>query len=221
MENKQKVVYKTNKKLLKKLLITILIIFLIIVLFYPVKKGIELLYLNSWKRHNIEAYNFSLSLPRAYKDIEIEEDERYGIESSIFNTESSVEINEEYVSKKPEVVYNAGNVLNGISLMIQCLNTERTTKTLDDIAESHHVLVTINYEDEYEIGALEKEYVEILGSEGVKASIDLEDDEKEVKTLVTYLLPLEDKEITIMFMGTKENITKSMDEIEKIISKIK
>lgn len=222
MENKKekKVVYKTNKKLLKRLIIGIVIIFLILVFAAPIQKGIQWLYLNSWTWHDIENYGFSLKLPRAYKDIEFEENDEFSIDSSVFNTETSVEVNEEYISKKPEVVYNGGNILNGVGLTIQCLETERTTKTLEEIAESHHILVSIKYDDQYEIGTLEKEYVEILGSEAVKTSIDMSNDE-ESRTLVAYLLPLEDKEITIMFFGDKENISNSMEEIEKIVSKIK
>ena len=216
----QKIVYRANKKLLKRLLIVTLVIFLIGVFAIPIKNGLELLYLKSWIWHDIEKYGFSIKLPRAYKDIELENNDRFGIISSIFNTEASVEVNEEYVSKTPDIVYNGGNVLNGIGLMIQCLETEKTTKTLDEIAESHLVLTTIYYEDEYTIGELEKEYVEILGGQGIRTSIDLSN-KKGTKTMVSYLLPLEDKEITIMFLGDKESISKSLKEIDDIVSMIK
>lgn len=218
-KNKEKIVYKTNKKLLKRLLIGMLIIFLVMIFATPIKNGVELLYLKSWTWHEIENFDFSIKLPRAYKAFDVEDDDQ-GITSSIFNTEVSVEVNEEYVSKVPETVYSGGNILNGVSLMIQCLETERTTKTLDDIAESHHVLVKIYYEDEYEIGELNKEFVEVLGENSVKTIIDMKEKDA-TKTLITYLVPLKDKEITLMFLGNKDNISNSMNEIEKIVNKMK
>lgn len=216
-----KVIYKANKKLLVRILLGVLIIFLII-LFAPfIKSGVELLYLNSWTWHKIGEYNFSIKLPRAYKDYEVDyAGEKYAINSSIFDVDVTVEENNEYMKKVPETVYNGGNILNGVGLTIQCLKTDKTTKTLDEIAESHHVLVSINYDDEYEIGELQKEFVKILGNDSVMTSIDMTKG-KEEKTLVTYLLPLEDREITIMFFGNRKNISNSIEEIREIVSKIK
>lgn len=215
----EKIVYKTNKKMLKRLIISILIILLVIILTPFAINGTRNLYLNSWTWHKIEEYNFSIKLPRAYKNIEVE-NKSYGIDSSILNAEVSIEENEEYIQKAPEVVYNAGNILNGVGLTIQCLKTAKTSKTLDEIADSHHVLVSINYDDQYEIGDLQKEYVKILENDAVMTSIDMKKG-KTTKTLIAYLVPLKDKEITIMFFGNKENISKSMDEIKEIVSKIK
>ena len=147
-------------------------------------------------------------------------EESQGIDSSIFNTEVNVEVNEEYITKVPKTVYNGGNILNGISVMIKCLETNKTSKTLDEIAESHHVLVKIYYEDEYEIGDLNKEFVKVMNGDAVKTTIDMKNKDEE-KTLVTYLVPLDDKEITLMFLGNKDKVFNSMQEIEKIILSMK
>ena len=70
-KTEQKVVYKSNKKLIKKMLIWGLVIVLVIVFAAPVKYGITKLYYNSWKQYKVEDYNFSFKLPRAFKEQEV------------------------------------------------------------------------------------------------------------------------------------------------------
>lgn len=216
---KEKKVYKIDKVLGKKVGIGILIISLLVVLIIFGSTVGKRLYLNTWKWYEVEDYNFSIKLPRAYKSFETSED-GFGLNSSAFTSEYLVEVEEKYVSKEAEVVYSGGNIINGISLMIQCLYTEKTTKTLDEISEGNYILTTIYYEDNYNIGELQKEYVQVLGSDAIRNIVDISNDDV-TKTLITYLIPLEDREITITFLGKKESVMKSMEEIEKIISQMK
>lgn len=220
-KSQYKKIYKTNKKLLKKILVGVILILLICILYKPVTNWLKYSYLNTWTWHEIEKYDFSVKLPRAYKDLEAPNNDKTGIISSVFKTETEIEVNEEYVSKKPEVVYNGGNILNGISLNVQVLETSKTTKTLDEIAESHHVLVSIFYEDDYTIGELKNEYLKILGTDAIKATIDISNEKVGEKTMITYLVPMEDKEITITFFGKKSVIESQKEEIEKIVGQIK
>lgn len=216
----EKKVYKVNTKALKKLFIVAGTVFIIIILLIPIKKGINILYLKSWVWHDISKYNFEVKLPRAYKDISVNNSDITGISSSAYTTDTNVKINEEYVAQAPEVVYYGGNILNGISMMIQCLTTEKTDRTLDDIADSQHILVKIYYEDDYTIGDAKKEFVTVLDTDAVRTSTDLTAEEEE-KTIVNYLVPMEDKEVTITFLGKKASIEKAQEEIEKIINQMK
>lgn len=217
IKNKEKKVYKTDKNLLKKIGRGILAIFGVVLIIFGVKIFID----NSWKWHEINEYDFKIKLPKAYEEIEfVSEKDKYGIASSAFETETTIEVNEEYVSKKPKVVYNGRNVKKGVSMMVQCLKTEKTSKSLDEIAEGNYVLTTICYENNYQIGTFTKEYVKVLETDAVKTVVNISNDEGE-KTIVTYLVPMNDKEITMTFMGKKSNIDKAMDEIEKIADTMK
>ena len=215
----EKKIYKANTQLLRKILIGLIILFFITILAIPLKNGITYLYLKTWEWHDISKYHLEVKLPRAYKPIE-EKNTTSSIGSSLISTETSVKVNEKYVMNKPDVVYSGGNILNGISLMIQCLNTEKTTRTLDDIADSQHTLVRIFYEDEYTISEPVKEYLKILGTDSIRTSTILTN-HKETKKMINYLVPLEDKEVTITFLGPTENVEQAEDEIEKIVSQMK
>lgn len=218
-KKEEKKIYKMNKNLLKKMLIGITCIFIIVCIVFGAKIGKEILYPQFWKWHDINDYGFSIKLPKTYEELTASKD-KLGISSSAFETETTIQVNEEYVSKKPVTVYNGWNPRNGVSMMVQCLNTEKTTKTLDEIAESNHILITIYYEDDYQIGELQKEYVKVLGCDAVRAMVDISNDDG-TKTFVTYLVPMNDKEVTITFLGKKNNIDNSLDEIEKIVSLMK
>ena len=216
-----KKVYRANTKALSKIIIAIIVIFFLAIFAIPVKNGITYLYLNTWKTHEISKYHIQLKLPRAYQPLENNSQELSQIASSLISTDTSVKVNEKYVSQMPEVVYSGGSILNGVSLMIQCLSPEsKTTKSLDDIAESQHILVHIYYEDDYAISDPQKEYVTIMETEAIRTATDLTN-EQGTKTMIHYLIPMEDKEVTITFMGKKENVEKAKSEIEKIVKQMR
>lgn len=214
-----KKVYKANTQVIKKILIGLVILFLLILLALPVKNGVQYIYLNSLKSYEISKYDIQFKIPRAYKALEEKDNSSEGI-SSLISTNTNVKVNEEYVSQRPEVVYSGGNPLNGISMMVQCLSTAKTTKSLEQIADNQHVLVRIYYEDNYKISEPVKEFITILGVDAVSTTTELTN-KKGTKTLIQYLVPMEDKEITITFMGSKENVSKSKNEIEKIVKSFK
>lgn len=209
-----KKIYKTNTQLLRKIIIGLCILFLLVLLAIPLKNGAKYIFLNTWKNYEISKYNINFKLPRAYK--ELEDDTSSSEISSLISTNTNVKVNEEYISQKPEVVYSGGSSLNGISMMVECFSTSKTTKTLDQIADNQHVLVRIYYEDNYKVSEPTKEFLTILGTDAVSTTTELTN-KKGVKTLIQYLVPMSDKEVTITFMGEKENVEKSMNEIEKIV----
>lgn len=216
----KKKVYRANKKAIVGIIGIAFIIFLLSFLTKPIMNGINKWYLSTWKWHDIPNYNFKIKLPRAYKDAVLKNNNQTGISTSAFLTNTNITVNEEYIPKSPERVYYGENSLNGIALMIQCLNTPKTERSLDDIADSQHVLIKIHYEDDYEISSPQKEYVSVLGSDGIRIETDLTRDDTTL-TIVNYLIPMEDKEVTISFYGIKEEINKAEEEIEKIIKEMK
>ncbi len=217
-KTEQKIVYKSNKKLIKKMLIWGLVIVLVLVFAAPVKYGITMLYYNSWKQYKVEDYNFSFKLPRAFEEQEVVKKESSMNLSSLLDESVSGELTE-YL-KKPDSVYRGGNILNGVSMLIQCLKTPRTTRTLDEIADSHEILLEINYGDNYEVKEKSREQVVVLGTDSIK-TVSTIVNTKESNLYVSYLIPKEDMEITIMFYGSEKSITEASEQIEKIIASVK
>lgn len=217
-KTEQKVVYKSNKKLIKKMLIWGIIIVLVLVLAAPVKYGVTMLYYNSWKEYKVEDYSFSFKLPRAFEEQEAVKKESSMNLSSLLNENVSGELTE-YL-KRPESVYRGGNVLNGIGMLIQCLKTSKTERTLDEIADSHEILLEINYGDNYTVKEKSRENVTILDTDAIKTISSIVS-KKESNLFVSYLIPKEDMEITIMFYGSEKSITEASNQIEKIIASVK
>ena len=217
-KTEKKVVYKANKKLVKKMIIWGGLIIAVIVLADPVKSGVTMLYYNSWKQHKIEDYNFSFKLPRAFKEQEVTVKKSNINLSSLIEENISGDVSE--LLRKPESVYRGGNILNGVSMLIQCFKTSRTTRTLDEIADSHEILLEINYGDNYEVKEKSREQVVILDTDSMKTVSTIEN-AKESNLFVSYLIPKEDMEITIMFYGSEKNITEASEQIEEIIASVK
>ena len=216
----EKKVYKANKKALFGILLIAFIVFFCGFLIKPIMNSIKNWYLSMWIWHDIPSYSFKVKLPRAYKDAQLKEDDGTGIAYSAFLTDTNITMNEEYVAKSPERVYYGANSLNGIHMMIQCLSTPKTDRSLEDIADSQHVLIRIFYEDDFEISSTQKEFVDVMGTSGVRTVTDLTNDDGTI-TIINYLIPMEDKEVTISFYGLKDNINKAEEEIERIISEMK
>lgn len=216
----EKKVYKANKKAILGIILIAFIIFCIMLFAKPIMNGVKKWYLNMWIWRDIPSYSFKVKLPRAYEDAVLKEDEGTGISTSAFLSDTDVTTNEEYVSKSPERVYYGENTLNGIHMMIQCLSTQKTDRTLEDIADSQHVLIKIHYEDDYQISEPRREYINVMDTLGIRTAADLTNDKGTI-TIINYLVPMEDKEVTISFYGTKESIDKNKEEIEKIISEMK
>lgn len=215
----QEKVYKANTKAIKILGMVSLVALVLVVFAVSIRDGITYLYLQSWQWHKIEDYHFEMKLPRAYQEEATATPQALSA-GSIFTTDTEVKVNEEYVSRMPKVVYMGGNVLNGVTMKVQCLKTNKTTRTLDDLADSMHVLVRVYYEDEYEIGAPTKEYVTILGYDAVGTTTTLVKEEQNY-WMTNYLVPTDEEEITITFFGKEENRRKAQEEIQKIVAQMR
>ena len=221
MNKKEVKVYRVNKKLLKRIIIGIIIIVLITFIAFPLTNFVKNMYYSSLVEYKFDKYNFSIKVPRAYEDLTVGENEDYfTLNESAFKTETGIDVDEKYVSKKPTTIFRAGNILNGIYMALSVLETEKISLTLDEIATNYQATIMANYDDKYTIGNLETEYLTILNGEAIKVKIEMYD-KKVSNTFVTYLAPLEDKEVTITFYGKTTEINKNLDEIENIISTIK
>ena len=107
-KTEQKVVYKSNKKLIKKMLIWGLVIVLVLVFAAPVKYGITMLYYNSWKQYKVKDYNFSFKLPRAFEEQEAVKKESNMNLSSLLDESVRIAITPGTVQPKP---INIGTIL--------------------------------------------------------------------------------------------------------------
>lgn len=212
---KEEKVYKTNTKIIKKLLILMAIVLVVTILYEPAKYLIIRATLSIYEGHEFANSNITMKLPKAYKEV-IEEDEDYQINVSGVEGEADVKVNQEYLNTLPQKLYKGVNVLNGISMVATEKEVpKKTMLTPEELADRYYVLVQIYFEDA-QIGEPIWEAVNILGTEGAKVFVDIDD-----KTRVGYLIPLDNSELTIEFSGTKENVEKYKNEIEKIVENIK
>lgn len=212
---KEEKVYKTNTKIIKKLLILMAIVLVVTILYEPAKYLIIRATLSIYEGHEFANSNITMKLPKAYKEV-IEEDEDYQINVSGVEGEADVKVNQEYLNTLPQKLYKGVNVLNGISMVVTEKEVpKKTMLTPEELADRYYVLVQIYFEDA-QIGEPIWEAVNILGTEGAKVFVDIDD-----KTRVGYLIPLDNSELTIEFSGTKENVEKYKNEIEKIVENIK
>lgn len=218
-DKKTKITYKANKKLLKKIIIGSVLLLVLMFAYKPIKYTAQLIYLKSWKTYNAGSFDFNYRLPRAYEKYE-KDDDIFGLNESAFMSEYSIEVNEEYVSQKPTIIFMGSNILNGIDLSIECLETSKIDTELEKIAENYFATIELVYEDHYNIENTENQQVNVLGCDGIRSTI-LFKHEKLTKKLITYLVPTDEKELTIMFFGDEKNINENEKEIEKIVSSIK
>lgn len=213
--------YKINKKpLIIVLAISILIAFLLANWEF-INYEIKSIYLNTWNNYNFEEYDLSFSLPKAYKVVE-KPTEDSTLQLGTSKISSLVDISGDTLSKlqKPERVFSGGNILTGVSVAVNCFKTSKTTKPLEEVAESYCLLIPYFYEEKYEASEcvtenLSKENVDII-----QISCDMIDDE-ENKTIVMYLMSFDDKEVTITFFGDTLKINSEIDNLKKIVSKVK
>ena len=213
-------VYRANKKAIIKLILGSLLVFILFVLSGPIINWTKYQYLNTWTSIKFKEYGIELKLPRAYDEQKTIDNNVSSIASSFIKTESNVDINEEYKVSRPDVIYNGGNKLNGVSIMVQAYKTSKTTKTLDEIAEGQNILVEIIYGNDYKMREVNKEYLNLMGVDSVKTTVELKNSSG-VKTMINYMIPMDDEEITVTFLGTDVNMSKSIEQIDNIMKRIR
>lgn len=213
--------YKMNLKLFVIVLLVSVFIALILLNWQHINYGFQYIYLNTWQDYNFKEYDLKFSLPKAYKTVEKStEDSTLQIGSSLISTKVDISGDNSSMLSKPQRVFSGGNVLNGISIAVNCLKTSKTTKTIEEIAESYCLLIPYFYEDDYEVSEcvtenLSKDNVDIM-----QISCDMSNDE-ENKTVIMYLMSFDDKEVTITFLGDTTKISSEIENLKKIVSRVK
>lgn len=206
---------------MKKIGYIILISVLFIgILFGFTKIAFENYKINKLEKHIIEEYNFEISYPKAYKDINVTSDDESELLSSIETTVSGEQISE-YMQNLNLVktVKNLKNEKNGIKLLIEAINIEKTKLTLEEICKRYVAMFKIYNEDQI-IKESNSEIISIDGNKAGKVILKIKGKEEDT-ILIAYLLTLEEKEITITFIAPEKNIIKFENEINKIINSLK
>jgi len=118
-----------------------------------------------------------------------------------------------------ETVRNVKNSKKGIKFTIEAMNIEKTSLTLEEICERYAVMFQI-YNEERKIIDTKNEKVNIDGNEVGKVTLKVKG-ESEDSIVIAYLMSLENKEITVTFIGQESSIIRNENEINKIINSIK
>ena len=172
------------------------------------------------KNHMFEKYNFEISYPDSYKDISKSGD---GESSIINNITSNVsgEIISEYMQSLNfvETVRNMKNEVNGIRLIVEAINIEKTQLTLEEICRRYVVMFRV-YNEDVVIQNSKTEIVLLDGREVGKVTLIVKG-KNESSVIIAYLISLEDREITVTFMTSETNAKLFENEINDIINSLK
>lgn len=203
----------------------IILCFLIFILMMSVGLGamyVKDMMVYTYKTVNIDEYGITLKYPRAYEEIEKEKDSSIEqissqIQAAVDEYEKSgdslIEFTKELIDVKSKV--------SGITLLIEGIKKEKTTKTIEQICKDYKVMFRV-YNPNAVIKSSDYKEISIDGKNAGRVEIYIENQKgTSLPGLITYLIPLEDREITITFMGTDKLFKNSKNEIEKITKSIK
>lgn len=99
--------------------------------------------------------------------------------------------------------------------------TGELKKTFTELGEGFANLIKI-YKDNYDVTLQENETILIWDDVWIqKVTVDMMTNDNEQIREIAVMIPLDDREITIIFFGMKEQIIEKEYEIEKVIKSIK
>lgn len=175
---------------------------------------------NKLKKHVFEEYRFELSYPDSYKSVKKSGDDGGKITSNIVVSESGENLSE-YMSnmKFVETLEELKDAKKQIRILVEAIEKEKTTLSLEEICKRHVVMFKI-YNEESKVLHSETEIIKLDEKEAGKVTIQIEGKEDNVK-LVAYLISLDDREITITFIAPEKAMDKFKNELDKIISSLK
>lgn len=206
-----------NKKIILCLLVFILMLAMVAGTIY-VNEMLKYTY----KTVKINDYGLQLKYPRAYEDV-------------VKNTKTDVEqisnqievIVEEYeksgdgLLEFTEELINTKSKVSNITLLIEGIKKEKSTKTLEQICKDYIVMFKV-FNSNPTIKSSKYEEVVVNGKNAGRVEIYIEGkDGKSCPGIISYLFPLNDREITINFMGTEKLFANNKNEINKIVDSIK
>lgn len=129
----------------------------------------------------------------------------------------SIKYTAKYVSEISDKILNVRNSINKIKLTVAGTYNSSNLE-LDKIRENYITTMKI-FNDSQEITVLENENIMIGNNEVGKVTFKIKNRENTTKVL-SILIPLEDREITVMINGEEETFNKNIKEIENIINSI-
>ncbi len=174
-----------------------------------------------YSRAKVNEYGFSISYPLSYETIEEEVTTTEKISQTITSSLTETSKNENLALKLVEQVIHAKSSDSGLTLLIEAIKKEKTTKSLEEISKNYITMFRI-FNENLEILESNIEEVEVGGVPAAKVYIyAVTTDITKTAAMTAFLIPMDDREITIAFSGTKNLIANSEKEIEKIIKSVK
>ncbi|MBQ9280358.1 MAG: hypothetical protein IJ215_04885 [Clostridia bacterium] len=176
--------------------------------------------LNWYKKVRMAEYGLEISYPRAYADIENEESNYERISSTISSTITETDKNSGISVDLVKELVHAKSSSSMITLLIEGIKKDKTTKSIEDICRDHITMFRI-YNENLDIASTNYQEVEVNGVKGGRVEIYTYGKRSLVYPgIISYLFPLDDREITITFTGTKEIFENHKNEIDKIINSV-
>ena len=172
------------------------------------------------KSHMIEKYNFEISYPDSYKDISKLGDDESDVLNNMQNIVSG-EVISDYMQSLNfvETVKNLKSDVNGIRLIVEAINIEKTELSIEEICKRYVVMFRIYNEDAI-IQDTKSEIITLDGKEVGKVTLKVKG-KQEPSVIIAYLISLEDREITVTFMTSETNAQLFENEINDIINSLK
>lgn len=205
-----------NKRLLAILSIMIYMIFTVITFMY-VKQASR----NWYRKVEITNYTFEISYPRSYEDIKKEETNIDNISSKITTTITEIEKDTEVSMNFVEELVHAKSDISGMTMLIEGIKKEKSPKSIEEICKDYITMFKV-FNESLTVLTSNYEQTTIDGKDVGKVKIIVEGKTEGINAgMISYLIPLDDREITIAFTGTEEMFNINSKEIDKIINSVK
>lgn len=175
-----------------------------------------------FKDVEIAEYGLTISYPNSYVDIPIEKENTEGMINKVTSILTKQDIDNPNVSvDMVKKIIHAKSEMTGITIMVEAIKKEKTTKTIEEICKDYIVMFQVFNEYEEVIYQNHSETI-VDGKTAGRTEIYVTGKTDDVfPGMVSYLIPLEDREITIVFTGTRATLEYFEKEIQKIIDTVK
>ena len=175
-----------------------------------------------FKEIEVAEYGLTISYPNSYIDIQKEADYTEGMIDKVTSILTKQDIDNPNISvDMVEKIIHAKSDLTGMTIMVEAIKKEKTTKSIEDICKDYIVMFQVFNESEELIYKNYKETT-VDGNPAGRTEIYVTGKTDDVfPGMISYLIPLEDREITIVFSGTRAMLEYFEKDIQKIISTVK
>lgn len=174
-----------------------------------------------YKKIEIDEYGIAISYPRSYVDIPKEESNIEQISNNITATITETDIETPGIAVElVEEIINVKSDLTGLTIYAEAIKKEKTPKTISEICKDYIIMFKV-FNSTEEVLFEKYEEVVVSGMPAGRTEIYIKGRTDFVYPgMISYLIPLEDREITIVFVGTKELFDINAEEIQKIINSV-